>query len=332
MASTIQEVAKKVNVSISTVSRVLNNSGYVSPETREKVIAAADELGYRQNRLAQSLRSQQTDFIGFIVPEVANEFFATLASAVEKSIYRYGYSLFLCNSAENPVIENRYIESLMGNQVRGIVLVSAGIQLKTASFRDNIPIVLIDRIGKDPKIKQCAMIESDNFNGGQIAARELIQRDAKRFVFVGDRRNMRAMDQRRQGFLQTLLEYGFLPEDCRELMLPVSASAARESVRAEWKRDPFDGLFCGTDLLAIGGIKGLNDIGVKVPDDVQVIGFDGIQLGEFTIPSLSTVRQDIPAMGRIAGEAIVAMIRGKEVASNNVLPVEFLARGSTRKG
>ena len=329
MANTIHEVAKKVNVSISTVSRVLNNSGYVSPKTREKVVAAMRELGYRPNRIAHSLRSRESSFIGLIVPDVANEFFSSLASVIEKTIRQHGFSLFLCNSTENQEIENRYIESLMGNQVRGIIIVSAGLPPEKEIIRADIPIVLVDRLGNEPNKTGNVMIESDNRNGGVIAAEELLKRGAKRFLFIGDHRNMRATGHRRNGFVETLAKNGIPVSDYHEILIPISASIARETVRQVWDGYPFDGLFCGTDILAIGAIKGFNDIGVKVPDDVQIIGFDGIQLGELTIPSLSTVRQDVPQMGRIAGESMIRMINGNEINRKTILPVQFIERGTT---
>ena len=330
MATTIHGVAKKADVSISTVSRVLNNSSYVSGATREKVNAAMEELGYRQNRIAHSLRSRESNYIGLIVPDVANEFFASLASTIEKTIRQQGYSLFLCNSTENQEIENRYIESLMGNQVRGIIIVSAGDPPEDELRNADIPIVLIDRLSHDPDQTGCVMIESDNRKGGEIAAEAFLRRGARRFLFMGDHRNMRAMRRRRIGFSETLFQNGTAGSDYHEILLPISAAAARETVRQIWTRSSFDAVFCGTDLLAIGAIKGFNDIGVRVPDDVQIIGFDGIELGELTVPSLSTVRQDIPQMGRIAGESMIRMIAGDQINRKTILPVEFVERGSTR--
>ena len=329
MASTIHEVAKKVNVSISTVSRVLNNSGYVSSETREKVIEAVEALGYRPNRIAHSLRSRESKFIGLIVPDVANEFFSSLASVIEKTIHLHGYSLFLCNSTENQEIENRYIESLIGNQVRGIIIVSAGLPPEEELSNAEIPIVLVDRLSNEPNKTGSVMIESDNRTGGIIAAEELLKRGSSRFLFLGDHRNMRATGYRRSGFAETLFQNGIPINDYHEILLPVSASLARETVRSVWSQYPFDGLFCGTDILAIGAIKGFNDIGVDVPNGVQIIGFDGIQLGELTIPSLSTIQQDVPQMGRIAGESMIRMINGNKIKENAILPVRFIERGTT---
>lgn len=330
MDTTIQEVAKKINVSISTVSRVLNNSGYVSAETREKVLSAAESLGYRRNRIASSLRSQRSDFIGLIVPDVANEFFSTLASVIERNLHLRGYSVFLCNSTENEAVEKRYIESLMENQVRGMVLVSAGINFDETLFHRDVPVVLIDRLGQTKRMTNIVTIESDNAHGGEIAARELFERGARRFLFIGDRRNMHAMELRRRRFSEMLRAMGVPAENLRELLIPVSPIAAKAAIQSAWEASPFDGVFCGTDLLAIGAMKGLIELGVQIPNQVQFIGFDGIQLGEFTSPSLSTVQQDILQMGRIAAESMDRMIQGEKINRHETVPVAFIPRDSTR--
>lgn len=330
MGATIQEVAKEINVSISTVSRVLNNSGYVSAETREKVLTAAESLGYRRNRIASSLRSQRSDFIGLIVPDVANEFFSTLASVIERNLHIRGYSVFLCNSIENEMVEKHYIESLMENQVRGVILVSAGINFDDTLFRQDVPVVLIDRLSQVKRLTNIVTIESDNAHGGEIAAQALYERGARRFLFMGDQRNMHAMELRRRRFSDTLRALGIAAGDLREVLIPVSPVVAKNAIQDAWLSSPFDGVFCGTDLLAIGAMKGLIELGVQIPNQVQFIGFDGIQLGEFTSPSLSTIQQDIPQMGRIAAESIDRMIQGEKMNRHETVPVAFFPRSSTR--
>jgi len=326
----IREVAKKANVAISTVSRVLNNSGYVSEATKVKVLAATEELGYRQNSIARSLRSKRSHFIGLLVPDIANEFFSSLASVIEQSVHDHGFSLFLCNTMENKEIENRYVESLFDNQVMGIILVSAGMKFNTSVLREDIPVVFLDRIGPGMVIPNRVFIECDNEKGGCLAAEELLKRGARRFVFLGDQRNMHAMRNRKKGFSETLHANGIPASNYYQDTVSVSALKAREKVKEIYASFPFDGIFCGTDLIALGAMRGLADIGLSIPSDVQLIGFDGISSGEFTIPSMSTIRQDIEQMGRIAGESIIRMIKGDHDGKTILLPVDILARGTTK--
>jgi len=264
------------------------------------------------------------------VPDVANEFFALLARAIEQSVHQAGYSLFLCNTMENPEAENRYVESLMDHQVMGIILVSAGLKLDPRILRENTAIVFVDRTPLDLKLPNRVIIESDNERGGRVAAEELISRGATRFLFLRDERNMGQMVNREKGFLESLRDRGVAPSLCRTASIAVSPPVAREKVREMYAAAPFDALFCGTDTIAIGAIRGLEDIGLRIPADVQVVGFDGIRLGEYLEPPLSTIRQDVDRMGKLAAESIMRMIKGDQSGETITLPVEFLARGSTR--
>lgn len=326
----MRAVAQKANVAISTVSRVLNSSGYVSETTKARVLAATTELGYRQNRIARSLRSRQSNFVGLLLPDVDNEFFSSLARVVEQTVHQHGFSLFLCNTMENQEVERRYIESLLDSQVMGIILVSAGLKSGPGMLGEDFPVVLVDRVEPDLGPSNRIIIECDNEKGGRLAAEGLIKRAARRFVFLGDRRNMYAMRNREKGFAEALRANGISASDYHRDAIPVSSRLAREKVREIYSEFPFDGIFCGTDTIALGAMRGLADIGLSMPSEVQLIGFDGIRLGEFTIPSMSTIRQDIGRMGRIAGESIIRMVRGDQSGETIILPVEFLARGTTR--
>lgn len=326
----IRKVAQKAEVSIATVSRSLNDSGSVSQKTKDKVLAAAQELGYRHNSIASSLRSKRSSFIGLLVPDVDNEFFSSLASAIEQAILQSGFSLFLCNTMEDEEIENRYVESLLDNQVMGIILVSAGLKSHPRIVRENTPVVFVDRVGADLAIPNRVVIESDNEKGGALAAEQLLKRGVQRFVFLGDQRNMQAMRNRERGFADYLREHGVAAPHYHREYIPVSAAAARERVRAIYATFPFDGLFCGTDIIALGAMRGLADIGRALPDDVQVIGFDGIRVGEFTMPALSTIRQNVERMGKIAAESIMRMVTGDQSGETIILPVDFVARETTK--
>jgi len=330
MAVDIREVAQKAQVSISTVSRALNASGSVSQKTRDKVLAAAQELGYRQNRVASSLRSKRSGFIGLLVPDINNEFFASLASAIERSLHDLGYSLFLCNTMEDAKIENHYIDSLLDDQVMGIILVAAGLKAHPRLRQENTPVVFVDRVGADLEIPNRVVIESDNKKGGRIAAEQLLKRGAQRFVFLGDQRNMHAMRNRERGFADCLRENGITAANYYRDAIPVSAHEAREKMSAIYAKFPFDGIFCGTDMLALGAMRGLADLRLSVPSDVQLIGFDGMRLGEFTIPSLSTIRQGIERMGKLAGESVARMVAGDQSGETIILPVDFIARETTK--
>ena len=330
MKADIRKVAQKAHVSISTVSRALNDSGPVSKATKEKVLAAADELGYRQNNIASFLRSKRSSFIGLLVPDVDNGFFSSLASTIERTIHQYGFSLFLCNTMEDQEIEKRYVENLLDSQVMGIILISAGLKTHPRIIRENTPVVFVDRVGPNLEIPNRVIIESDNKKGGSLAAEQLIKRGANRFIFLGDQRNMQAMRNREKGFSEFLKKNGVDASNYRRESITVSPHEARIKIQAIYETYPFDGIFCGTDTIALGAIRGLADIGLKMPSDVQLIGFDGINIGEFTTPSMSTIRQNIDSMGKIAGESIIQMITGDLSRETITLPVDFIERETTK--
>ena len=330
MSIDIKFVAKKADVSISTVSRVLNNSGYASPATRIKVSKIVKELGYRQNKVARSLRKKTSSFVGLIVPDISNEFFSTLAKTIENSLHQNGFSLFLCNTEENEKRERFYIESLLDSQVRGIILASAGFESNQHLLETDIPVIMVDRMNFSIKVNNAVKIESDNYQGAKLAGDILIKKDAKKMVFLRDYRKVYPMMQREYGFIDSMKENEVKPEDYRIYHTIVSPNAALRKIKEIYRDFRFNGLFCGTDTIAFGAVKGLLDMGVPIPEDVQVIGFDGISLGEFLNPPLSTIKQDIETMGYMAGKKILKLISKIHLNEHILLPTEFIERGTTR--
>jgi LacI family transcriptional regulator len=330
MGVDIKEVARRSKVSIATVSRTLNSSGYVRDETRQRVLDTARDLGFTKNRVASSLRKKRSRSIGLIVPDIANEFFADLAGAVEEVLQENDYSLLLCNTREDPTRQGSYIESLRAHQVSGIILVSTVLPDRSLPVGDEIPIILADRFDDSRLAGNVVSVESDNYAGGRLAAEALIRGGARRLVFLRDRRDIRHMALREQGFLDAVRENGIGEGAYRIYPTTVSPDEALVAIKEIRAAFSFDGLFCGTDTIALGAIRGLIDVGVRIPEDAQIIGFDGIAFGRFAEPPLSTIRQDSAAMGRICAERIMAMIGGKRVIDHIVLPVELTLRGTTR--
>ena len=330
MKLNIKLVAKKANVSASTVSRVLNNSGYASETTREKVLAVVKELGYRQNIVARTLRKKTSNSIGLIVPDISNEFYSILAKSIESILQQENFSLFLCNSEEDERKEQFYIESLLDNQVSGIILCPTKVDYTQSFFQRKVPLVLLDKANYQGPSDNIVYIESDNFNGAKLAGEILIRHGATKFVHLQGCKPFNSMRQRREGFICAMNEHRIASCDYQIHEIRVSPLAALQKVREIYSRFQFDGLFCSTDSMAIGAINGLLNLGLEIPNDIQVIGFDGIALGEYFNPPLSTIRQDIEQMGHIAGEKILRMVEGNKHVEHIVLPTEFIKRRSTR--
>ena len=290
------------------------------------------ELGYRQNKLASTLRNQSSSFIGLIVPDISNEFYSILAKAIEDVLQRKNFSLFLCNTDEDEKKERLYIETLLDNQVSGIIVVtSPGFESNQHLLDSGIPLILFDRPDHTMKSNNVVCIESDNFNGAKLAGNVLIQGGATKLVCLRGYRPVYSMVHRRDGFLASMREHKIPEENYRVYDIVLKPEAALKKVGEIYRKFPFDGLFCCNDYLAIGAMTGLQHDKLRIPENVQVIGFDGIALGEYVNPPLSTISQDIEKMGRIAGQKILKMIVDPSYpAEDIVLPTKLIQRHSTK--
>jgi DNA-binding LacI/PurR family transcriptional regulator len=329
MAINIHTVAKKAHVSISTVSRVLNKSGYVSTSTQKKVYKAVEDLGYRQNKLAISLRKKTSSFIGLIVPDISNEFYSLLAKYIDGVIQRDGYSLFLGNSSWDKKKEKHNIELLLDNQVSGIVLAACGLDVPQSLILSHIPKIIIDNEKAKKEKSNVLYIESDNYKGAKNAVEILLQNGAEKIVYLSGYMPAHPMMQRKRGFVETMKEHGIHINRYRIYDIMISPQESSKIIKDIIREFPFDGLFCCTDTIALGAIHGLLEQGFNIPDDVQVIGFDGISLGEFIYPPLSTIRQDIENFGETIGRNILKMLYNKPSQAHIVLPTTFIKRGTT---
>ncbi len=324
----IDGIAKTLGVSKSTVSRALNSTSYVAPETKARIMAAVESLGYRRNLIARNLRNLSSNFIGLIIPDIANEFFSMLAKTLETGLRQEGYALFLCNSEENAETEAFYIDSLLDNQVAALVITSATGCLYDRIRTAGIPVVFTDRYIADTSLESLCCVTSDNESGGRVAVEALVARGATSLFVVGDERHIYGTENRVKAALKRATELG-LP--AVETYAPVSAKGGYDTVMAAIAAGRgFDSVFCTTDTMAFGALRALSESGRRIPEDVQVIGFDGIELGAYTNPPLTTFKQDIVGLGEATKTALIQMIGRQPVERLKRLPVELIERSSTR--
>ncbi len=325
----ISEVAREAQVSISTVSRVLNNSGYASQAVRERVRTAVKRLGFRQNRIASSLRKRTSGFIGLVIPDISNEFFATLAKYIEITLQKYSYGLFLCNTEENKVKERFYLESLCDTQVEAIILTTSHPETAPDINHRDLPIVFADRRVDLARFHAGACVTSDNFMGGYLAGSRLVNSGAQRIVVLRDSRHLYGVEQRQNGFLKATRERGGKSLSVSVEETEVSSYAAEAVTERILSKRSFDALFCTSDTIAFGALHALQARGVEIPGQVQVVGFDGTEIGAFFNPPLSTIRQDMEKLGTIIGEHAVALIEKKSIPEYTIVPVELVERATT---
>lgn len=322
MAS-IKDVAKLAGVGLGTASRVINNKGSVKPETREKVLRAIKELNYTPNEVARSFQSQSTKIVGLLIPSVRHPFFSELTYHMESQLHRQGYKMLLCNSDAHPQTEIEYLEMLQRQQVAGIIMISYSDFSQFSNF--DLPIVSIDRYLSD-KIPHVA---SDNYQGGLLAANALIEGGAKKIAYMGGQPLFRSsVSDRKRALVDVAREHG-LPYVVHET-LPCEDHDKVTATEFLKLYPDVDGVFTSTDIFARALIKELHAMGKKVPEDVQVIGFDGIQNNDYFSPILSTIVQPVEEMSKVSVKILLNLIENREICYENILEVSY-RKGETSK-
>ncbi len=337
MAS-IKDVAKMAGVSVMTASRVLNNNGSVSADARRQVREAVERLGYRPNLTARSLRSRRTRLFGLLLPDIENPIFAALAKHVEEAAGRRGYNVMLGNTWEDPAREAEYFDIMLARQMDGIIVAPVS-EENSGRFRAcDAPLVVLDRFLESAP--ELASVTVDNREVGRLAARHLLELGHRHFACIAGRRAIPLFAERYAGFAEEIAAAGKPAPNVREVevtgKIGVGAEAAAElfapagrSRRAP--RLPL-GLFCANDMNALGAMQAANRLGLSLPDDVSIVGVDGIPAGELATPSLTTVRQPVPDMAAAGVGLLLEMLEGGAGGSRLVtMPPELVVRDSTKR-
>jgi LacI family transcriptional regulator len=310
--ATIYEVSRLAGVSLATVSRVMNDSGKVRPETRQKVESAMRELGYRPNSIARSLASHRSDSVGVLVPELHGPFFSVMLSCIEDELRAAGKHVIITAGHSDEVVEKDSIEFLVSRQCDALILhvyaVSDDYLLEQA--KGLVPIALI---GRDlPEMAgRCLCI--DNEQGGYLATRALIELGHRELAYLAGPLWKSDAKGRFAGFRRALAEHGL---DFSENLLAEGnyqeASGRRAMERLLQAGTPFSGLVCGNDEMAAGAIAVAREQGMTIPDDLSVIGFDNVFFTRYMHPALSTINYPIDVMGRMAARCVLRDVYGKD--------------------
>lgn len=324
----IIDVAKKAGVSIATVSRVINRNGGYSRETEERVRKTIEECGFTPNVNAIGLRTNRSNSLGVIVPDITNEFFAKIIRELDSFLLKHRYSLLVCNSNEDYMLENMHIKGLAEKHVDGIIYISGQNEIKKMNEIKNLPVVYIDRAPCNAEV----LILSDNEMGGYLAGRELILKGCRRSLFLRDIRYASTIRSRKDGYIRALQESGIQYSEELEMSCFPEYGEAR-SVMERLLREKgcfFDGIFATNDMMALACVNVLTENGIKIPDEVKVVGFDNISLTQFTSPQITTIAQDTKELALRAGETILKMIDNEEIQEKKtIIPVRLITRGTT---
>ena len=330
--STIKDVANSAGVSVATVSHVINGTRFVSDLTRAKVRTAMEKLNYQPNAVARSLRKKESKIIGLIIPDNTNPYFAEMAWSIEIASKEKGYSVILCNSDDDLNNESSYLEVLLKNQVDGIIIVAAG--KSSANFQKllerKIPVVMVDR--DSPNIKTDS-VQINNGKYGEIATEHLISLGHKNIACITGPRNVSPSFDRVDGYKRALVNnniavredyiirgdfkpHGGFLAGCELMELKVRPSA----------------IFACNDLMAYGVMHAAAEKGLKVPDDLSVIGFDDIYLSTFINPPLTTIKQPRIEMGEEAVLSLINRIKNPDrKARNIILEADLIERSTTSR-
>ncbi|MBM7583733.1 LacI family transcriptional regulator [Bacillus pakistanensis] len=323
--TTIRDVAKEAGVSVATVSRVLNETGYVHEDTRKKVQNAIQILNYSPNEVARSLYKRESRLIGLLLPDITNPFFPLLARGIEDEIHRQGFRVIFGNSDEDLQKEMDYISTFIQNNVVGII--SATNNPDNSNYQNlEIPVVFLDRTSNN-----YPSVYADGKIGGRIAAEEIIQRGSRNITLLKGPTHVRPAQERFQGSLQALSE-----SDVDFQVINTSSFSFEEAKK--WSKELFqkypdtDGVIASNDIVATAVLHEALRIGKKIPDDVQIIGFDDIPQSSLLFPALSTIKQPAYDMGMEAAMLLTKLVRKQHVEIKTIkMDVTFMERQTTRK-
>lgn len=326
--ATLKDVARESGLTVGTVSRVLNNRGYISAKTREKVYRVMKELNYQPNEMARSLSTQKTNTIGVIVPHIVHPYFSKMIDSLEEAAYENNYKILLFSSKGKIDLEKKYIEMCWRNRVAGVILFSG--LFHTEVFKNlDFPVITIERFIDEAT----AGIVCDNYQGGVLATEHLIDRGCRSLLHIGGVNQMQMpADSRKTAFEDVCRKRGVKylsvdPDD--EYYNDLDYYAV---IRLVLDQHPdIDGIFASSDLIAAQVIQVCHEKNIKVPEQLKVVGFDDVNIASLTTPRITTIRQPVKEMADFAVSALNNVLSGEAVPKEMRFPVTLVERESTRK-
>ncbi|CAM3259080.1 LacI family DNA-binding transcriptional regulator [Streptococcus pluranimalium] len=322
---TIKEVAEEAGVSKSTVSRYISQKGYVGQDAQKKIKKAIQTLNYSPNVLAQSLKSQRNQLVGLLLPDISNPFFPRLARGAEEFLKERGYRVMLGNIGEGEVLDEDYLKVLLQTKAAGIITTHDF--TKTHPDLD-IPVVVVDRVDQETEYG----VFSDNRAGGRLAAEKIVQAGTSKVLLVrGPSDGAQSINQRFEAGL------GYFKEKQIPTAISDSQSFDFDAIQKEAEnmldQNPdCDSIMAPSDVHAIAYIHEILSRGKKIPEDIQIIGYDDILMSRFIYPSLSTIHQSSYRLGQEAAELIYKIANQLPIEEKRVqLPVRYIERETLRR-
>ena len=330
--ATIKDVAQHAQVSVTTVSHVVNGTRHVSAEGRERVEHAIRALGYVPSAIARSLKRNNTRTLGMLIPNSSNPYFAEIVHAVEDRAFGAGYNLILCNTNDEPHRQGSYLQVLAERRIDGLIVVSTGhdATLPTQLAGLQVPTVLVDReieIDEQPG----DLVETAHMQGGQLATQHLLALGHRRIACIHGPAGLRPSEQRIAGWRSALAGAGCDHGDALLWDGHFTSQGGYDAMHALLRSAvPPSAVFVCNDLMAMGALCAAHERGLRVPEALSLVGFDDIELAAFTSPPLTTVAQPKQRIGAQAVDMLLERIDGKRQAARQVmLQPELRVRAST---
>jgi LacI family transcriptional regulator len=332
MSVSIKDVAKEAGVSIATVSRVLNDVDVVNEDTKKKVQDAIKKLGYRPNIVARSLKTQRTRTVGILIPDISSQFYPEIVRGTEDVANIYDYNIILCNSDSDLEKEKEYLRVLKEKMVDGVLYMSSSLEPEIVELIKELDLktVLVVTTDKD---KTFPSVSIDNREAAYDATMYLLNKGNKRPAYIGVHKDeVNAAAVRYFGYEDALKEKGMGVDENYVYFGELKAHEGYAGVNKILEKGSFDALFCASDEIAMGAINALREKGIKVPEEVEVVGFDNIYSSSIFYPKLTTVAQPMYDMGSVGMRMLIKTINKKELEEKNyILPYELVERDSTKR-
>jgi len=328
---TIRDVARIAEVSIGTASKALNAGGRLRQETREKVLRVAREIGYRPNDLAQSLHRAKSRTIGIISNDSFGRFTFPIVEALEERLAEAGIAVFMCNATDDPARERQHLDQLLGKRIDGLVVTArrADKRPPIGPLAHGLPVIYVFSQADDAG---ALSLLPDDEGGAMLAVAHLASLGRKRIAHVTGPEHFEAVRLRREGYRSALAEAG-LPEIGGFYLSGVwSEEWGREAVAKLFSMPQRpDAIFCGNDQIARGATDALREMGIGVPADVAIVGFDNWDVMTLAArPPLTSVDMNLKALGREAGDSLLEMIAGRKLSGVRRRPCSLVVRASSR--
>lgn len=327
MRVTIYDVAREANVSLATVSRVLNDNPHVKESTRKRVQEAIDRLGFQPNLVASALMTKRTRLVALLVPDIANPFYAEVARGVEDAASELAYNCIICNAGADTEKQADYVNVLRRKGIDGIIFGTAHYddQLVRSLSKQKYPLTLMAR---DVPSAQVNRVLVDDTLGGSLAAKHLLELGHKRLMMVTEPERIHSSKERARGFEEASREVGlqvaFLEASGSDIAAGVEAGIRllREEARPT-------AVFAANDLLAIGIMQAAREAGIHVPRDLSVVGFDGTVMASVTQPPLTTIVQPMRDMGKTAAKLLLETLQNGDEPRRIVMSPTLRIGGTT---